>query len=119
MIKLPTEFEVEVLGVTDGDTLNVRAVFVLPFGMIVTLTHPMRLSGLNCPELTTAAGKLAKEFTTQWFTLNPAPYTVRIKGKGRDKYGRILGLLRAVNNKVLNEDLLAAQHAIAAKVAEL
>jgi endonuclease YncB( thermonuclease family) len=95
----------------DGDTLSVR--LSLDFGM--SYTHPLRLYGVNCPELPTPAGIAAHNYTLQWLIDHPAPYTFTKIGAGADKYGRLLGRFRAADGHCLNDDLLAAGQAVVMK----
>lgn len=102
------EFPCIVLGNHDGDTINVS----LDLGVSVwIINHPLRLHGINCPELAAAGGPEAKAYVAQWCREHPGKFTFVQVGKGRDKYGRLLGRLRAADGHVLNDDLLAAGHA--------
>jgi endonuclease YncB( thermonuclease family) len=105
-------FDCEPLTVTDGDTIHVLIDMPLPFDMKLQWEHPLRLSGVNCPELASAQGPAARDFTRQWLTDHPAPYTLVTRGSGRDKYGRLCGELRAVDGHCLNDDLLSSGNAV-------
>ncbi|MFL5911428.1 MAG: thermonuclease family protein [Gaiellaceae bacterium] len=66
--------------VHDGDTVNVR----LDVGFDLTVYARVRVAGINAPELTTDAGKAARDFAR---TLLPAGAPVRVVSHGWDKYG--------------------------------
>lgn len=97
-----------VLGNHDGDTLRVS----VDLGVSIWLIdHPLRLAGVNCPETGMPGGVEATEFVKQWRQKHAGAFTFVQVGRGRDKYGRLLGRIRADNGDVLNDDLLAAGHA--------
>lgn len=99
------EYPCEVLRVIDGDTLEVR----LDLGLNVTLTDPARLYGVDCPELPTDQGKAAKAFAERWVSERDG-FMLRAKGKGRDKFGRLLGTITS-DGESLNAALLESGHA--------
>lgn len=107
----------EVLSVHDGDTVTVRVTMALPLDLEVRYTHPLRLEGCNCPELSTPQGIVARAYTVKWLVDHPAPYTLTLHGEGRDKYGRLLGNLKASDGHSLSDDLIAAGQAVVMKVA--
>lgn len=104
-----------VVSVIDGDTLLVKLRFDLDFGIQVWIEAPLRLEAIDCPEMNTAEGLAAKQYTIGWVNENQN-LTLTYKGKGRDKYARFLGYLKAENGKVLNDDLLKDGYARKAKV---
>lgn len=53
--------------VIDGDSFHLR----LDLGFHVGLTVPVRLRGVDTPEMSTAAGKLARTFTSDTLTARP------------------------------------------------
>jgi endonuclease YncB( thermonuclease family) len=86
---------VEVVGVTDGDT-----VFVMHNGRAAKI----RLTGIDCPEMGQAFGVNARRFVSEqcfgkWVT---------IKETGTDKYGRTLGDVVLPDGTVLNQELVRA-----------
>src|SRR6185295_12514333 len=95
----PTSYTVTILSQHDGDTITV----CVNLGFGLSYTHPLRLHGVNCPELCTTEGVVAKNYTEQWLKDHPGPYTMTPMGSsGRDKYGRLLGKLQAADGRELN-----------------
>jgi endonuclease YncB( thermonuclease family) len=108
----PRKYPVTVLAAHDGDTVTVD----VDLGFRVTIhAQPLRLFGVNCPELPTVAGIAAQTFTRQWLKDHHAPHMLVQSGDGRDKYGRLLGRLIAADGRCLNDDLLAANQAVVMK----
>ena len=106
------EYPCIVLDAHDGDTLLID----VDLGFHVRLDRsPLRLLGLNCPELPTPAGQTAAAYVRQWLQDHRGPWTLLAGGGSRDKFGRLLGRLRAADGHVLNDDLLAAGHAVVMK----
>jgi endonuclease YncB( thermonuclease family) len=107
---VPRQYPVFVLGNHDGDTLTVD----VDLGLHVTIHQtPLRLFGVNCPEMSSGApGAAASAYTAQWLKDHPAPHTLVQAAGGRDKYGRLLGYLQAADGHVLNDDLLKAGQAV-------
>jgi endonuclease YncB( thermonuclease family) len=103
--------------VVDGDTLHCALTGELLSGLLPTKTeitvHPkLRLSGVNCPEMSTPAGLTARSYTVQWLLDHAAPYTVSVRGSGLDKYrNRVDGRLIAADGACLNDDLLTSGNA--------
>jgi endonuclease YncB( thermonuclease family) len=79
----PDSFEAEVVGVIDGDTIDVRA------GN--TPSYRIRLAGIDAPEKKQAFGNKAKQ------NLSDLVYrkAVRIEWSKKDKYGRIVAKILA------------------------
>ncbi len=74
-----------VLRVLDGDTNEAD----LDLGWNVWMrTTKIRLAGVNCPEMNTAAGKIAAARTRE---LCPVGAEVLVMSHSLDKYGRVLG----------------------------
>ena len=105
------EYSAEVVSVHDGDTLTLD----VDLGFSIHAHHPLRLAGVNAPELATQAGKDALTWVLQWLKDNPGPYVLRTqKGDETEKYGRYLGTLTSTpSQRTLNLDLLAAGQAVA------
>jgi endonuclease YncB( thermonuclease family) len=99
-----------VVRVIDGDTLEVD---IHLHGTSWLIGERMRLNGINCPEMSTAAGKEAAAFTKQWLLASPEP-EVRLSPK-RDKYGRLLGNLTRADGLSLSAMLLDQGHAVKAE----
>lgn len=87
-----------VVRVRDGDSIVVQRGGV---GIEV------RLDGIDSPELTQAFGRKAKNFTAS-LALGK---TVRLVGKGRDRYGRELAEVFFSDGSSLNRELLSAGYA--------
>ena len=66
--------------VHDGDTVNVK----LDVGFDLTVYARVRIFGINAPELSTDAGKAARDFAQ---TLLKPGDDVRVVSHGWDKYG--------------------------------
>lgn len=112
LLAAPREFPCEVSAAHDGDTVTVS----VDLGLRVWLRgEPLRLYGVNCPELPTPAGVEARNFTRAWLGAHLPPHTLIQAGDGRDKYGRLLGRLKAADGHVLNDDLLTAGMAVVLK----
>jgi endonuclease YncB( thermonuclease family) len=110
--------------VVDGDTL----IMDLDLGWHVwRIGERCRLRGINCPELDTEAGVVAKKFVAQTladdapagiysfatFQLIPSA-DVTFTSTGLDKYGRPLGIVRLSDGRLLNDVILDAGHAVRA-----
>jgi endonuclease YncB( thermonuclease family) len=101
--------------VIDGDTLKVR----LDLGFNVWVRQVLRLRGLDCPELGTAAGNEAKAFVR--FYLKEAQQII-VRSSRSDKYDRYLADIfipqsakpDSVRDIYLNNLLLEKRHAVRA-----
>jgi micrococcal nuclease len=82
------EYQAIVTAVIDGDTVHAD----VDLGMRVHFKTILRLYGINSPELSTDAGKVAKQFTIDWLAANTLANTVRIRTykDKTEKYGRYL-----------------------------
>ncbi len=69
---------------------------------------PVRLCGINAPELDTPAGPAAKKALTAWLS---AAKEVTVETFGLDKYGRVLGRIYA-DGVNLNERLIKESFAV-------
>ena len=93
-----SEFSGQVVGVVDGDTID-----VLHNGK----AQRVRLYGIDCPEKKQPYGKKAK-----WFTSDLAfRKTVTVIVKDHDRYGRTIGEVILPNGKSLNRKLVRAGYA--------
>jgi endonuclease YncB( thermonuclease family) len=71
----------------DGDTVNIR----LDLGFDITVYSRVRVKGINAPELSTDAGKRARDFAQ---SVLPPGTEVYVSSYGWDKYGgRIDGVI--------------------------
>lgn len=95
--------------VHDGDTMH----FTVDLGFGIESNHPIRLDGVNAPELATPAGKASLAWVQAWFTQHPGPYVLNTKKNHEtEKYGRYLARVTAADGSVLNDDLLSAGQAV-------
>ena len=90
---LSAEFEGKVVGVIDGDTLEV-----------LHTQHPerIRLSGIDCPEKRQAYGQKAKHAASELVFGKE----VTVRTYGHDKYKRIIGDVILPNGMNLNQELV-------------
>jgi len=92
--------------VHDGDTIDVR----LDAGFDLTIYARVRVYGINAPELTTDAGKQARDYAQQ---LLPAGAAVRVVSHGWDKYGgRVDGDIALPDGSDFGQQMLATGHAV-------
>jgi len=66
--------------------------------------YKIRLHGIDCPELKQDFGNAAKRFTSN-LIFNTF---VKVVTNGKDRYGRIIGLVHTQDGLILNEELLKA-----------
>lgn len=91
-----------VLKITDGDTVDLR----VDLGCDIKIDMKVRLYGINAPELSTTAGKLAKQFLAALLPLGMR-ITVQTIKDTKEKYGRYLGILylegdiQSINDKLI------------------
>jgi endonuclease YncB( thermonuclease family) len=71
----------------------------------------IRLYGLNAPELTTARGKVAKQWLEDALPRTRWAITLRTHLDRHDKYGGILGVLW-VGRTNINDAMIEAGHAV-------
>jgi endonuclease YncB( thermonuclease family) len=88
-------FSGKVVGVSDGDTLQ-----VMHAGQAVKV----RLHGIDCPEKAQAYGQRARQFTSEHVFGKPVKVVVR----DRDRYGRLVGDVYLQSGWHLNHELLDA-----------
>jgi len=107
-----------VVSVHDGDTCTVN----VDLGFYVRVEQPLRLLGVNAPELRTAdgSGQRARDFAMDWVAVHLAhapagtswPFSVQYVHP--DKYApRFDGVLVCGQNHCLNDDLLSTGNAVA------
>jgi micrococcal nuclease len=110
------EYRAKVIRVVDGDTIA----FAVDLGLDVSVNLTVRLIGVNCPEMkgdTRLQGRMAKAFTSDWmgfhgdFIDGERWVSLHTHKDKREKYGRYLGEIYS-NSRCLNEDLVAAEHAV-------
>jgi micrococcal nuclease len=101
------EYHAVVTSVHDGDTL--RADIDLGFG-IWTRDQPIRVYGVDCPELTTDAGKLARDFAKTLLAPGLKILMTTFRDK-KEKYGRYMGRLTLPAGIDYASELIARGHA--------
>lgn len=102
-------FPCRIDAVTDGDTL----LTTIDAGFRIHVQSKVRLLGIDCPELSTPEGKLARNFVVDWVNrwIGEWPLTLSCTGYDkRDKYGRWLGDFLPTDGVSLVRALLAAGH---------
>lgn len=72
-----------IVGVHDGDTCTVRLLVDVGFEEQVTLTRTLRLLGIDAPELSTPAGKVAAQYAQATW---PVGTPVQVFIVGYDKF---------------------------------
>jgi micrococcal nuclease len=112
-------YRARVLRVVDGDTIEVD--IDLGYGVLLG-KRLLRLSGIDCPEIKTQAGLLAKETTVKWMVentttkkllTNTSSYvTFQSLSDKPDKYGRILAKVIGKDGETLNDYLVKVGHAV-------
>lgn len=95
-----------VLEVHDGDTVRC----LCDLGWHISLTTPVRVAGVDAPELSTDAGKAARDFVVG---LLPAGTLVTLVSHSLDKYGRVLGSVTLPDGRDLTAVLIEAGHGVA------
>lgn len=100
--------------VVDGDTLDI----VLDQGLRTTRAERIRLLGMDCPEVhgaTQADGDAATTYTRQWLPISaPGTWPLVVETAKGDAFGRWLARVwRVADGRCLNDDLMAAGHAVA------
>ena len=107
---LPENLRAEVIGIQDGDTVELKFVFTgKKAGHRTGLPLRIRLLHVNCPERGKPFYKVAKQFTSEKCFRK----IVRIKHEGKfDRYGRLLGEVVLPDGKVLNKELVRTGYAV-------
>ena len=90
----------------DGDTLHAG----IDLGCDVATTQTVRFYGINAPELSTAAGKVAKQYAVDWFTQHcpGGKFVLQTVKDSREKYGRYLGVIYAPGGSISLNDLMVS-----------
>lgn len=107
-------YRAQLVRVIDGDTLDVT----IDQGLHTHRTERVRLLGVNTPETkgpTRPAGLAAAAFVTDWLATVPfdEDWPLIVRTERDDAFGRWLARVWRVNDgRCLNDDLLAAGHAI-------
>lgn len=95
-----------VADLTDGDTVkcDLRLSYDLQLNRI-----PVRVQGINAPELNTPAGKQALAYAQQ---LLPVGTAVLLKHSGHDKYGRFLAAIYLPDGSSFGDLMVASGNAV-------
>ena len=102
------EYSAVIVRVVDGDTLHLD----VNLGLDVYVKTIVRLYGLNAPELSTAAGKVARQFVLDWVTSYGAAVSIITVKDKREKYGRYLATVYSPSLLNLNQMLLDSGNAV-------
>lgn len=104
-------YDLQVVRVIDGDTIDAILTRDIGFRHIATWRQRLRIAGIDCPEVsgaTRAAGVAATVFTRDWLAAAPcAAETLQ-----QDNFGRWLARIFRADGSDLSAALLAAGHAI-------
>lgn len=101
-------YRCEAVRVVDGDTV----VLAIDVGFRMVATMPVRLAGINTPELRDEGGREAREFVKAWVAApEHLPLTVAT-AKDPEKYGRWLGWVTGADGMDLAEHLFLEGHAV-------
>lgn len=87
------DFEGKVVGVIDGDTIE-----VMNEGKAVRI----RLNGIDCPEKSQAFGTRAKQYASELLFQKQ----VRVEAKGQDRYGRTIADIYLPDGTWVNKKLV-------------
>lgn len=105
-------YRAKAVRVVDGDTV----VLEVDLGFRIVLTEPVRLAGINTPELIgkdSVRAHEAKAFTQDWLNADPVLYIRTELVREREKYGRILATIYREDDSVsLNDALVKADLAV-------
>ncbi|MCE6992306.1 thermonuclease family protein [Dyadobacter sp. CY323] len=101
---LPNPVKAEVVGIQDGDTIELKFLFTgKKAGHRTGKPLRIRLLHVNCPERGRPYYKVAKSFTSDKCFRK----IVKVTHKGNfDKYGRLLGEIVLPDGKILNKELV-------------
>lgn len=106
MVTTPYIYAAQLVRVTDGDTM----VLDIDLGFRLRATMPIRLLGVNTPEMSTPEGHAARDWAIEWFAQHPDLHVATAKDP--EKYGRWLGVVQPRSGPSLNEALLTAGMAV-------
>jgi len=81
------EYQAKIIRVVDGDTVNVE----IDLGFNINFTQPLRLHGINAPELSTDEGKVIRDILKQ--KIEGKIVTIQTIKDRKEKYGRYLATL--------------------------
>lgn len=109
------QYRANVINVHDGDTMRLK----VDLGCDITLRMTVRLLGINAPELSTAAGRVARDYVQNLLPVDREVWIATTKDK-KEKFGRYLGRVYLDRNSLendialycINDLLLADGHAV-------
>jgi micrococcal nuclease len=100
------EYPAKVVRVVDGDTVHLN----IDLGFFTwIIDRSVRIIGINAPELSTAEGKVARDFA---MNLLPVDTHVSLNSHSLDKYGRVLGSITLPNGTDYGSAMIAAGQAV-------
>jgi len=101
------QYTAKIISVYDGDTC--RADIDLGFGVTMR-NQAFRVHGIDCPEMTSEAGKDARDYAR---TLLTAGLLIRVETfkDTKEKYGRYLAKITLPDNTDYASTMIAAGHA--------
>ncbi len=101
------EYKAIVIDVHDGDSIRVD----VDLGFDVALRNiPLRLAGINAPELSTVAGKLARDYLSSCLP-DGTDVVIRTQKDKKEKYGRYLATV-FIDSCNVNDLLVSSGHAV-------
>lgn len=92
--------------VVDGDTVHVT----IDLGLDCAIKATIRISGIDAPEISTDAGKAAKEYASSLLPVGERVVLRTIKDK-REKFGRYLGIILTGPGTDFATQMVKAGHA--------
>ena len=104
----PYSYRVSVLGVHDGDTVTV----LIDLGFYLTKTTPIRMAGINAPELSTDAGRKARDALMGFVGLQRGQWLATTYKSGEEKYGRWLARLIAPDGTDVSQWMIEHGYAV-------
>lgn len=104
----PYLYRVTLGDVHDGDTVWVT----IDLGFYLAHRVPVRLAGINAPELAAPAGQQARDALIAFVAAHPGQWLAQTYKSGEDKYRRWLARLIAPDGTDLNNWMVASGHAV-------
>lgn len=101
-------YKVDIVAIHDGDTVTVA----IDLGFYIEHTTPIRMAGINAPELNTDAGKAARTALDGFVAAHPGQWTAQTYKSGEEKYGRWLAHLIAPDGTNVNQWMVDSGYAV-------
>lgn len=101
------DYPARVVRLVDGDTVHLEIDLGFHLHLIDRST---RIAGIDAPELTTEAGKAARDYAAK---LLPIGTAIQLRSHSLDKYGRVLGSLTLPDGSDYGQAMIAARQAVA------